>query len=186
MPNICSFSMKIIGKSEAVREMVQVVKADYDYTKNQFSFNRHLWRVFEADVTEENYVNDGNSYVIINGECAWSISSCMLDGPHSYQNQHKNDENNKGTDLQTESRNLGVIIEVYSSEPSVGFQEHYLIENGEMKTDECVVYEEYFWDQDEYTIEEYNKEYDTDFTEDMFDEDGCCGVGGFTSWEFAQ
>lgn len=185
MPNCCNFLMKITGKEEAVKEVVQVIKADYDYSTNEFSFDRHLWRVFEADVTEEDYNETHDYYAIVSGNCAWSVSSCMLDRPHSYQNRYKNDEDNRGTDIVTESRNLGVIVEIYSSEPGVGLQEHYYINKGNIEINQCVEYEEHFWDQDEYTMEDYNEEYGTNFTEDQFDEDGCCKIGGFENWDFA-
>ena len=49
MPNLCDYSMKIVGRKEDIADFIEVMQCDYDYENYEFSFNRHMGgRVFEA------------------------------------------------------------------------------------------------------------------------------------------
>ena len=89
-----------------------------------------------------------------------------------------------GTCLEILTKETNTVIEIYSEECGCGFQEHIIIDNGEIKLHECVDYAEHWIDPDEFeSIEDYNKKYNTDFTEDMI-EDEYVRVGGFANWDF--
>lgn len=49
---------------------------------------------------------------------------------------------NGPTNMLTESERLNLVIEAYSSEPGMGFQEHYLIDSGEIVIEDEVDYSE--------------------------------------------
>ena len=53
-----------------------------------------------------------------------------------------------------------------------------LIDRGDVLVEDCVDYEEH-WVQEYDTIEEYNAEYDTNFTADMVNDNGDICIGGF-------
>lgn len=196
MPNFCSYEMKVKGAKEKVEEFIKVIQSHYDYYKQIFDFDRHLYRVFEADTVEMEEEEEGVWSVIIYGDCAWSVYSCMMEGEHTYYNDNKDahvimlngisqEIPSRGTSLIKESKNLGLVIEVYSEESGVGFQEHYIIDNGEVLVDKCVEYREYYWDKDEFpTIESFNKEYELDVQEDDFDGEYCT-TGGFDEWYYS-
>lgn len=167
MPNICFFSMKVKGTQSSC----------YEWLKRMESYDEpnHFFRIFEHDVIEENGNNE-NFYMIIKGECAWSLESCCRASGYS-----------NGTDLfEVNSRELNVIMEVYSEECGMGFQEHYIYNNGELKCDECVDYEEYWWDDNEFpSFNDFKQEYGLPESlreEDL--EDQYYYVGGFSDWNF--
>jgi len=118
MPNYCDYSMCVKGKKDNIEEFIKVIEADYDYNTMQFSFDRHFFRVFEADYDEIEKVGRGVYQVIINGYCAWSVASCMFEDGY-YRNvrkEHRNTVNFKGTTIPLESKRLQLDIEIYSSE----------------------------------------------------------------------
>ena len=81
MPNYCDYEMKVVGKTNCIKEFIKVMQADYNYGTNEFTGPRHMYRVFEAYVDQEPEAIDeyGNAECIISGYCAWSVASCMLD-----------------------------------------------------------------------------------------------------------
>jgi len=192
MANYCYYEMKVQGRPESVDEFIKIIKADYDYDNNKFSFERHFWRVFEAEVSNEE-IYEGVKSCIISGNCAWSVEACMFDRGTSYQASFRKNPKIfgcsekticRGTDIIAESKCLNLIIEIYSEEEGIGFQEHYLIINGDLIIDECVNYSCFYWDEYEYpTIEDFNEGHNTNFTEDMFDNNGELKIGGF-KWEY--
>ena len=173
MPNLCSYLLKVKGSKENC-EKFHAIMEDYDLPK-------HFWRVFEADIFNEEETEDG--YVMeIGGSCAWSVRSCMCKGVFTYANEHPDN----GTSLLEQSLELGLEIEVYSEECGVGFMEHYHYKNGEELENECEDYTTFWWDRDEHsTFEEFCKEYNlSGITEnDLNDNDEYC-VGGF-EWVFS-
>lgn len=186
MPNYCNYSMKVKGSATNVDEFIKIIQVDYDFDDNgQCNVDRHFWRVFEADVTDEN-IEDGYKEVIIQGYCAWSVYSCMFNGPNTYQSNHP-DPKDGGTTLPLESARLQLDIEVFSEESGDGFMEHYLIQNGEFEINDCVDFVEYCTDDYE-TVEEMNTDLETDITQEEFDyaNENCDGYvrrGGF-EWDF--
>lgn len=134
----------------------------------------HFFRIFDATVIEE-YEENGGHCMRISGDCAWSLYSCCIDGYPT-------------VDLFTENtRELHLKMEVYSSEPGMCFQEHYIYEYGECLANESRDYTEYYWDRREYPdFEEYRREEDIpdDVKESDFNEE-ICSVGGFPVWDFS-
>ena len=179
MANNCDYKMSVTGLNENVREFIKIMQADYSSKPEAMP---HMWRIFEAWETEAEELGDGIIRTYIEGDCAWSVNSCMFEDGCTYQNQHKNDPNNKGTSVPAESKRLNLVIEIYSSEPGCAFQEHYLVALGEILIDACVDWDEYY--VDDMTIEEFNEEYGTNFTKDDINDDGYITTGGFDSWDF--
>ena len=179
MPNYCDYSMRVQGKPEAVDEFVKIMQADYEYDNDgNCNVDRHLWRVFEAYV-DDSWMLKGIKTVSLSGYCAWSVHSCMCDGQFTYQSQRPN---GNGTTLQAESERLQLAIEVYSSEPGCCFMEHFVFVNGEEKENECVEWQE-FYTGDYDSVEEFNAEYGTNFTQEEFESDEYISVGGM-DWDF--
>jgi hypothetical protein len=151
--------MCVKGTKESVEEFIKVIQADYDYGTMAFSHDRHLFRVFEAEYDEIEELYNGIYQVIINGYCAWSVYCCMLDtSKSSYYKSLKTGYpcEFRGTTLLVESKRLHLDIEVFSEECGMGFQEHYVIKDGELCTDECVDYGEYYIR--EFSIQQKTKE----------------------------
>lgn len=128
--------MKVTGLKKDIEEFIKIISADYDYTNNKFTFDRHFWRVFEAYVLELDEELDGNQPTdcFIDGYCAWSVSTCFFQ--EGYQKTFGKDEINKRTNIETESKRLNLTIEIKSLETGCAFTEHYLIENGKLLIDE--------------------------------------------------
>lgn len=159
MPNLCSFSMLVKGHKNDLETVNQILHADYNYHDGKLvscNAEKHLFRTWvlhsEFDETLE-----------VSGECAWSVYSCMLEGGHTYYDKLQDYENFRGTTLLEISKTYNVDIEVYSEEPGLCFQEHYVIRNGCLEVEEEVPY-----------YENYNEE-----TGEYESE------GGFGSWEFS-
>lgn len=181
MANNCFYQMQIQGKEEGVDEFIKIIQADYNYNEeNKCVPERHLWRVFEACVDDE-YINDGIKTVMISGDCAWSVYSCMCDGACTYQSQNP-DRN--GTTLKAESERLNLAIEVYSEECGCAFMEHFVFVNGEQLVDKCVDWHEYpAYDYE--SVEELNEDYGTDFTQEEFEGNEYLQDGGM-EWVFGD
>ena len=190
MPNYCSYSMKVKGTPENVQEFVNIIQVNYLYQedgtcvdfKTKEPIERHLWRVFEADIFDDEIIDDIRS-VTITGCCAWSVYSCMCAGRSTYQNDNPN---KNGTTLENESARLNLSIEVFSEEPGCCFMEHYVYVNGKEIIGDCVDWNEYYVGDFE-TVEELNAEYNTNFTQEEFESDEYLHIGGmewiFDEWE---
>lgn len=182
MPNYCDYEMRVQGKKENVEEFVKVIKTDYQYDNEgncKCEAGRHLWRVFEAD-SDIVDIEDGLAVASIWGYCAWSVFSCMFDGDGTYQHDRPD---GCGTTLPIESENLGLEIEVYSKEPGMCFMEHYYIDNGEITTDECIDYTEYYISEYE-TKEEAEEELGIIISDYEWEHEDYIGRGGI-EWEFS-
>ena len=140
MPNYCDYEMKIKGSKEAIARVLECLNADYNYGEGKPS-HKHFFRVFDATKDGNARKNaDGTYSQLIYGYCAWSVSSCMLDGGFSYYQSVKKDhpEIFMGTTLVEQSEDCE--IEVFSEEPGMGFSEHYIFKNGEcLCDDECEI-----------------------------------------------
>ena len=145
MPNYCDFNMRVVGQEADVREFHDML-TNYDNVP-------HFWRVFDADIQEEELLDDGRVQVDISGDCAWSVYSCMCEGEDTYAN----DSPSCSTSLQKESLKKHLQIEVFSTEPGFEFAEHYIYIDGKELENSCVKYNEYFID-DEYGCEELFKD----------------------------
>lgn len=163
MANNCSVDAKITGKAKDVKELIEMMSGRGQYEHDG------LGRVFECwyndddfDAANDDDIVDVNVYL----DVAWSIVSAMRE----YAGRERS--------LESETKRLNLVFEAYSSELGVGFQEHVLIDRGDVLIDECVDYEEH-WVDDYDKIEEYNEEYGTNFTEDMINDNGDVCIGGF-------
>lgn len=156
MANICEFDMKVTGRKEDVLEFVDTLK-----------LQAALY--FDIDDTFEQ-----GDYMSVTGfgGCKWSIYSSMRSSRYSFS-------------LEDMSERLDLVIEAYSKEPGLEFQEHILIDKGEVLIDECVDYEEYF-------VEELDQEglrqlcektgLSADEIKDRSDHNGDFTIGGFDDY----
>lgn len=92
MPNYCNATIVLKGRKECVQKFIDYLKADYcyksyDYGKLKrdrgFTEDRHFYRIFEVYENEP----DDNGMMrtqSVDIQCAWSVYSCMFDGPFSY------------------------------------------------------------------------------------------------------
>lgn len=183
MPNYCNYSMYVKGKKEKVEEFIKVIQADYDYNIMKFGYDRHLFRVFEAECDGAEELGDDEWAAIINGYCAWSVASCMFEDGYYKDCKERFKENFRGTTLIKESENLNLEIEVFSEEGGCCFQEHYRIRYGVLELDECEDWYEYDLDEFEYK-EEAEKELGIEITDEEWEEGGYISRGGFGNWDF--
>ena len=203
MPNYCDFKMKVIGYPKNVGEFLQIIKQNYNYYDKDFVRNPklHLYRVFSTDVDNFKMISDILCELYLTGYCAWSVYSCMLEGVSTYYddnllNRDINSVANKykmpigtinyinaGTSLLRECKRLNLIIEVFSDEPGMGFQEHYYVNNfGKLVTDEekqttCYWLDDY--DSWEDFIKENSEFKDNKDVKELFDACKFEGVGWF-------
>ena len=161
MANHCDFVMKITGRKENVDELIDMLQWQRKHEDNG------LGRVYECWVEDAEEYDDEFVSVKVSGYCAWSVLTAM----RNYGGRHPS--------LESETERLGLLVELYSSEAGMGFQEHCMIDKGEVIIDECVDYEEHCV-EDFDSIEDYNAEYGMDLTEDMV-EDGYVYIGGYGS-----
>jgi len=163
MANNCFYTMKVNGTKENREAWVKKMK-DYDEPD-------HFYRIFSADVYDE---DDDSTY--ISGDCAWSIETCCRGSGYS-----------GGDDLLAKNtKDLGLSVEIWSEEPGMAFQEHYIYNKGECEADECVEFHEHYWDESDYpTFAEYVEDVwdgDCPVDEEDFDEEGWARVGGFDEY----
>jgi hypothetical protein len=178
------YSMCVKGKKESIEEFIKVMQADYDYGTMEFSYDRHFFRVFEANYEEIEQLDLDEYQVIINGYCAWSVSSCMFKSYYYRDLKERYPNEFRGTTLQSESIRLGLDIEVYSEECGCCFQEHYVILNGAVTVEESVDWYEY--DLSEFdTKEEAEEELEIEITDEEWNSgEDFIGRGGFGDWDF--
>lgn len=164
MANNCWYQMRIAGQKESVDQFIDMLSGKGPV---------HLGRVFSA-YTDEPFTpypgNRGVGYADVSGDCAWSIKESMLPGY------------NPSITLATEAKRLGLVVEAYSSEPGNQFQEHVLINKGDILTFDCVDYQEYYLElMSEKQLTELCQEQGLT-REELFSEaalDGMFTVGGF-------
>ena len=187
MANYCYYSMCVVGSKDSIEEFIKVIQADYNYDTMNFSYDRHLFRVFEAIDDDIEKIGPNLYRVTISGNCAWSVASCMFDTHStSYYSSLKSryPDAFKGTTLPIESERLNLQIEVFSEECGMEFQEHYVIINGDVKVDECIDYYEYYIEEFA-TKEEAEKELEMEITDEEWENEDYITRGGFDSWDFS-
>lgn len=173
--------MAITGKRDNVEALIQIMQNDYDCTPDE---PLHLWRVFSVEETMRMSYDDTEDIITVtlSGDCAWSVATCMLEG--GYQAQHNSDGRCNGTTLEKETKRLGLVVEIYSEECGCEFMEHYIIASGEIITNECVEWLEYFMDNFD-DVTDFNETTGENWTEEQFkvyDED-TFEIGGM-DWDF--
>lgn len=166
MPNYCDYSMKVKGTKKNCMEF-------HDRLRN-YDKENHMWRVFDATIYEEKGT-DSDYELYITGYCAWSIESCCRSSGYS-----------GGVDLlEVNTRELNLLLEVWTQEIGFGFQEHYIYEEGNCVVDEECNIESFWWDKDEFpTYEEFKAEYEDAPSEEEFEANGTDEVivGGFEDY----
>lgn len=161
MANNCYYEMVVFGTKENCNEWLNRMRGE------DCSVYKRFYRVFDSDVIDEGG-SDKNYFMHIVGDCAWSLYCCG-----------RRDEPEEDLFAKTTAE-LSMVMEAYSSEPGMGFQEHFIYDNGEMIADECKDYTEVCWDSSEFErIEDFIKEWELTLTEEDFDEDGIARIGGF-------
>lgn len=152
MANMCYFMMKIVGTEKNANEMFDVIKNNYGIDVREYN------RDVDPDADKV--------YIFLDGDCKWSVKSSMLDVEPS---------------ILSHASSLNVTMEIFSSEPGCCFQEHFVIENGEISVNECVDFYE-FDDVESFEseggLEEFNKEHGTEFTSYKVVDD-FVQIGGF-------
>lgn len=181
MANNCVYSLLVVGEKENVNEFISMM----DYTHPQ---GICFARIFEAYESLRKLLPDGRTAALIEGDCAWSVYSCMMEGYGTYySDKEMRSGDPKLTTLTHESKRLGLDIEIFSEEPGIGFTEHYRIINGQILDYTCDDYSEYYYDSDEFPdFQDFIKEYGlpADLTIDDLDE-GNCYCEGKQDWNFA-
>lgn len=167
MANNCDYSMKIVGTKENCERFVRKLES--------YEEPNHFWRFFSVDVYDESDAYDepidkNNYEIYICGDCAWSLETCCRASGYS-----------DGIDLfEVNTKELELKLEAWSEEPGIGFQEHYIYDNGECLTDEYLDIGVYWWDRDEYpTYAEFKEDYPDAPEEEKFDDNDEVVVGGF-------
>lgn len=149
MPNWCSFTMRITGDPKGITRVYNAATTHYD--EDEPNCPEHLWRVFDFEEHNETTYSKFLVSKDFNGNCAWSVYSCMFSGQYSYQEEYPNGH---GITLTQLSREENLIIEVFSWEEGCAFSEHYLIVNGDVIIDDTV---DYYLLPCDLTVKELNK-----------------------------
>ena len=153
MANCCY----VTGKASALN--VEDLKKFLDVMENE--------KFMDFDYEETDDWGEGERKTVrFYGDCKWSISSSI----NSLRYGNALNETTKG-----------LIVEMWSQEPGVGFEEHIIYANGVCLCDDCVDWAEYNLD-DYDSLKELNEECNTNFKEEDF-VDGFASVGGFEDFE---
>ena len=74
MADNCIYALKAVGTKENREKLLEIMKNDYENTEKD---PIRMWRLFSA---EEDTPNKDENSIIIVGDCAWSIATCMFKG----------------------------------------------------------------------------------------------------------
>ena len=176
MANDCIFEMSIYGKEKDADEFFEILNNDYD--------KRHMFRIFSAYLYEKEVI-DGIAHLTVAGSCAWNCLICMTEGDGSYF--LSSDDPNK-TSLFIETKRLHLAVELYSEEPGMQFQEHFIFIDGKAVCEDCIDYEEWYI-EDESTLESHNESHPEhiltmDEVENL--DEPIFKYGGYESWDFTD
>lgn len=186
MANSCFYTMYAEGKPAAIDELIARMTFNYDHSEESETENRvHFWRVFDAEAEDLEPRSEGTRLVVISGDCAWSVRSCMCDGPLTYASDFTDNPKVAPycTSLKKTSNELDIEIEVFSEEPAMEFAEHYhYVPNGQAIEEDCEL-QEIWWDRDEYeTFAWLDAKYGLSgrgITEEDFADEEYVVIGGF-------
>lgn len=163
MANNCDFHMKIRGRKDDCRELADLLAWKNGHEKDG------IGRIYLCQVVDE-----GPGWLEVAGDCAWSVQTAILEP--------------QGGRFAEDLARLDLAVEVYSSEPGLQFQEHYVIDRGDVLVEEEVEYKEYW-------VEEMGREELAEVAEELgltpdylmenMNEWGDYRVGGFESWDFS-
>jgi len=166
MANNCCYDMKVVGKTkESVERLLSIMQ----YKDTEF----YMYRVFSAE-SGLDAEQDGDLWVLsICGDVAWSCKEWV----HGVRGKDYPcaENGSKFANLQEICRALDIGVEIWSDEPGMGFEEHYIIDhNGTVVVDEC---EEYMLVEDE--DGELKEDSDGNWVKDG-------GFKEFMDWAFAN
>lgn len=147
MSNCCDYTMRVVGKEDGVKKFSDAME------KRKIGS-----RIYSAYIIGTEELDDGLFAYEIDGDCAWSVDCSMLQVDDPKRN------------LEDVSLELNLAIEVFSSEPGVGFEEHCIIAKGKVIEYKCL-------DLDEYYIEDFE---DDDEIEDI------CELAGVSKEELLK
>lgn len=192
MPNLCTGFINVRGRADCVDEFIAILQADYRYCPNSkngdytwiadpknMSHIPHFFRVFEATLYDDPiYHSVIYKSASISIEVAWSVWTCMFDGPHTYYDDFQKNHfgNHFGSNILFESKRLQLEIEIWSYESGMCFQEHYKICSGILVKNEKFSFN-ILWLEDYSNYEEFKNEckYPITMTEKEFNERIKCG-----------
>ena len=168
MADTCEFDMRITGEKLHVDEMIEIIQAEYNNAPDD---PRHLWRIFHSYVEELEEVKEGIYTASVSGNCAWSVYSCMCDGPNTYQQEFPD---GNGTTLKAESERLHLVLSVDSCVlGEEGFSESMVFRFGEKLFHEVIQRKEVWYDEDEYgSLEAFNEAHGLNVDQEWLDETG--------------
>ncbi len=174
MANNCCYSMKIVGHNKQdIDEFISMLQYHHKDGK-------YFARIFEAYVSNIYEENEDRFVASVDGDCAWSVYSCMCAGPFTYYDRNC-EKDNEITNLAIETKRLNLIVEIFSEEPGIGFAEHIIFDNGTEVLMEEEDYGEYYNDEN-LSIEEFEEENGLHLTEKqkekLIEEQYVC-IGGY-------
>lgn len=166
MANYCYYTAKAIGSKEAVEEFARILARENEFTNSGIgSATDFEWEPAEKTHAKGIWTIEGQ------GSCGWSIVSGMMEEGSSDRYPVRT--------LESETERLHIAVELYSSEPSIGFQEHVVIVNGQVMENQCVEYEEYFLENGLNDLASFNEKHGTACTERDINHNGEICFGGF-------
>lgn len=139
MPNWCEFEMEIKGSRENVLKAVSILDTFEDCDEIDHSLRGHQFIARTGIYTISMDDFEDNHICYAAGECAWSMYACFGEGVLTYVSEHGGKPNKDGdvlVSLRQMSKELGLVIEAYSTEPDMGFAEHLAVNNGEVVIDD--------------------------------------------------
>lgn len=156
MANNCYFDMKVIGSKRNIKIFYEALPAytDKDLTIAAQDLNADEDKIIEAYIC---------------GDCRWSIYSSMVDKERGYF-------------LPAKTKELRLKVEVFSEESGMGFQEHFVFNQGTIEISEWEDYAEY-WLGDFETKEQAEEELETKIL-DVEWQKQLVVRGGFDNWNF--
>ena len=165
MANNCNYTMAVWGQKKNIEEFVRMLKWKDEFAKCG------LGRVFSAIVFDEQEIGNDLFCYQIEGDCAWSVECALT----AY--------GGRKICLESETKRLDLLLEVFSEEVGECFQEHYRIRRGEILLNECRRAERWFLDELsdkdlQKLCEEYQLTKEAALGRASF-EDGYCTFGGF-------
>lgn len=181
MANVCFFYLNVVGTEDKVKEFCSILNG-----KNEKYFGgiEEIEEIKRTNIinTKSNKFKKGNLVsVFFSGDCKWSVLISMLEEGY-YEDYCETDKNI--TNLEIETKRLGLFVEVISEESGLSFMEHFIIDNGKILLEDCIDYEEYCMEEYE-SVEEFNKDTGENWTEEEFENynEEYYKIGGI-AWEY--
>lgn len=160
MPNYCDFRVKITGPVKGMERFYNACNNEYHGEDDP---NEHFYRIFEFEFDEDVIKNDIGT-VHGYGYCAWSVWSCMFDGPYTY---HNSAHHTNGITVDQLAKEEGLVIEIYSNEIGMEFAEHFLIDRGKILINEETFYGEVTYED---SYEDFIERTNLNWTEEQWKE----------------